>query len=53
MIEIGDKVICIISGVKGVVIKQYVPTACAQQAMILCADGRKYHAPTSMFRKCK
>ena len=50
-IEIGDKVVCIISGVKGVVVKQYYPTACEQQTMIRCADGRLYHAPTNTFRK--
>lgn len=50
-IKIGDKVVCIISGVRGVVIKQYYPTACEQQTMIRCADGRLYHAPTATFRK--
>lgn len=50
-IRIGDRVICMLSGVTGVVIKQYYPTACAQQTMILCPDGRKYHAPTSDFMK--
>lgn len=51
MIEIGDNVICAISGVQGIVIKQYYPTASPQQTMIQCADGRKYHAPTSEFIK--
>ena len=36
---------------EGVVVKQYYPTACAQQTMIATYDGRRYHAPTSMFRK--
>lgn len=49
-IKMGDKVICD-TGVTGTVIKQYYPTACAQQTMILTDDGRKYHAPTSWFRK--
>lgn len=50
-IKLGDRVICIVDGVKGVVIKQYFPTACEQQTMIQCANGRKYHAPTRLFRK--
>ena len=51
-IKIGDTVVCMLSGVSGVVIKQYFPTACAQQTMIRCPDGRLYHAPTSSFRRC-
>lgn len=47
MIKIGDSVICVESGVYGIVIKQYYPTACEQQTMIQCDDGKKYHAPTS------
>lgn len=50
-IKKGDKVLCTESGVKGIVICQYYPTACAQQTMIQCADGRKYHAPTATFIK--
>lgn len=49
--KIGDRVSCILTGVTGVVIKQYYPTACEQQTMILCPDGRKYHAPTRFFKK--
>ena len=49
-VKIGDKVVCTASGVKGIVIKQYYPTACEQQTMIQCADGRQYHAPTRLFR---
>ena len=52
MIKNGDTVICE-TGVVGIVIKQYYPTACEQQTMIMCADGRKYHAPTRMFRLIK
>lgn len=37
--------------VTGVVIKQYFPTACEQQTMIIMNDGRKYHAPTRFFRR--
>ncbi len=51
MIKTGDKVICCISGVVGIVVKQYYPTACAQQTMIRTSDGRLYHAPTDTYRK--
>ena len=51
-IKIGDRVICILSLVRGVVIKQYYPTACEQQTMIRCKDGRLYHAPTQAFVSC-
>lgn len=50
-ININDNVICLVSGVTGRVIKQYVPTASEEQTMIICADGRKYHAPTRLFKK--
>lgn len=50
-INVGDKVICIASGVTGRVIKQYAPTASEEQTMIRCIDGRKYHAPTRLFKK--
>ena len=50
-IKVGDQVICILNGIRGTVTKQYYPTACEQQTMILCADGRLYHAPTRLFRK--
>ena len=50
-IKMGDKVVCIISGVKGIVIKQYFPTVCEEQTMIKCADGRQYHAPTKTYRR--
>lgn len=49
--EIGDRVICISSGVIGEVIRLYFPTACAEQTMVLTDDGRKYHAPTTEWRK--
>lgn len=52
-IKVGDKVktfgIC--ESVSGVVIKQYYPTACAEQTMIRTDDGRLYHAPTVCFVK--
>lgn len=49
-IKIGDKVVCS-TGVYGIVVKQYYPTTCSQQTMIITYEGRRYHAPTSMFRK--
>ena len=49
--KIGDKVMCVSSRVVGVVEKFYVPTAYAEQTMIVTADGRRYHAPTSDFVK--
>lgn len=51
--NIGDKVICVTSGVIGVVERFYVPTACAEQTMVITPDGRKYHAPTWQWRKYK
>lgn len=51
MIKIGDEVVDTTSGISGIVIKQYYPTACEQQTMIQCDDGRKYHAPTRCFEK--
>ncbi|UZP01914.1 hypothetical protein JW813_09195 [Clostridium botulinum] len=50
-IYIGNTVICIVNGVMGIVIKQYVPTASEEQTMIKCVDGRIYHAPTRLFKK--
>ena len=51
-IKIGDRVICT-TGVAGIVIDQYTPTASAHQTMIATYDGRRYHAPTDMFRKAQ
>ena len=50
-IKIGDRVRCILDGVSGIVVRQYYPTACEQQTMIRCPDGRFYHAPTRWFRR--
>ena len=50
-IKIGDEVICIVSGVSGVVVKQYYPTACEEQTMVKTSCGRLYHAPTRTWRK--
>lgn len=49
--DIGDRVMQIEDKVTGQVIKFYKPTACKQQTMILCDDGRKYHAPSDTFIK--
>lgn len=45
--NIGDKVICVLSGVSGVIVKTYTPTASAPQIMVRTKDGRLYHAPYS------
>lgn len=50
-VKIGDKVICLESGIVGTVVKEYFPTACEKQTMIKTEDGRLYHAPTRTFRK--
>lgn len=49
--DIGDRVIQVYDRVVGEVVKFYHPTACGQQTMILCDDGRKYHAPSETFIK--
>lgn len=49
--DMGDRVICTESGVVGKTIKFYYPTSCPEQTMILCDDGRKYHAPSDTFIK--
>lgn len=48
---IGDRVMQIEDKVIGEVIKMYYPTTCKQQTMILCDDGRKYHASSDTFIK--
>ncbi len=48
---IGDEVMQIQEKVIGRVVDMYYPTACKQQTMILCDDGRKYHAPSETFVK--
>lgn len=47
----GDRVMQINDKVIGEVIRMYYPTTCEQQTMILCDDGRKYHAPSDTFIK--
>ena len=48
--EMGDKVVCRVSGVRGVIVKIYTPTASATQIMVRTYDGRLYHAPYSTWR---
>ena len=47
----GDRVMQIQEKAIGKVIDMYCPTTCKQQTMILCDDGRKYHAPSETFVK--
>ena len=49
--NIGDKVICVLSGVSGVIVKTYTSTASAPQIMVRTKDGRLYHASYSTWRK--
>ena len=49
--NIGETVQCTLSGVVGVVIKFYNPTACEEQTMVRTGDGRLYHAPTYFWMK--
>ena len=49
--DIGDRVMQIQEKVIGKVIDMYYPTTCEQQTMILCDDGRKYHAQSETFVK--
>lgn len=49
--NIGDKVVCVLSGVCGAIVKIYTPTASAPQIMVRTGDGRLYHAPYSTWRK--
>lgn len=49
-IKIGDYVTCMMSGVSGIVVKQYYPTGCKEQTMIKTKDNRLYHAPTDTYK---
>lgn len=49
--EIGDKVYCWVTGVKGKIVKIYIPTASSPQIMVRTDDGRLYHAPYSTWEK--
>lgn len=48
--KIGDRVICMVSGVHGVITKIYTPTASEMQIMVRTYDGRLYHAPYSTWK---
>ena len=48
--NIGDRIVCTVTGVVGKCIKFYTPTASAEQTMVLTDDGRRYHAPTSEWK---
>lgn len=48
-INIGDRVMCIDSGVVGTVVRFYVPTACSEQTLVMTDDSRLYHAPTELW----
>ena len=37
----------------GTVIKKYFPTACEEQIMIICENGRQFHGPTRLFKKIR
>lgn len=47
--DVGDRVVDKESGIIGTVKKFYFPTACGSQTMIVCDDGREYHAPSDCF----
>lgn len=47
--NIGDRSMCVETGVVGKCIKFYIPTACEEQTMVLTDDGRRYHAPTRLW----
>lgn len=49
--SIGDRAMQTQEKMIGKVIDMYYPTAYKQQTMILCDDGRKYHAPSETFIK--
>lgn len=49
-IKYGDWVICTESGVVGQIINFYTPTSCEEQIMVKTRDGRRYHAPTRLWK---
>lgn len=50
-IQVGDRAICNVSGISGIVTKIYRSTASELQIMIKCNSGRLYHAPAYTFSK--
>lgn len=49
--DVGDRIVCISSGIVGICTKIYVPTACGEQTMVRTDDGRMYHAPSGEWRR--
>lgn len=49
--KVGDSVICTMTGVQGVIVKIYTPTASEKQIMVRTIGGRLYHAPYRMWVK--
>lgn len=49
--KVGDSVICTTTGVQGVIVKIYTPTASEKQIMVRTIGGRFYHAPYRMWVK--
>lgn len=47
--DVGDRVVDKENGIIGTVKRFYYPTACGAQTMIVCDDGREYHAPSDHF----
>lgn len=45
--EVGDRIMCVTTGVVGLCLDFYTPTGCEEQTMVLTDDARRYHAPTS------
>lgn len=45
--EVGDRIMCVTTGVVGLCLEFYMPTGCEEQTMVLTDEGRRYHAPTS------
>lgn len=50
ILKYGDWVICTESGVVGRIINFYTPTSCEEQIMVKTRDGRRYHAPTRLWK---
>lgn len=49
-LKLGDWVICEDGGVVGQIINFYTPTSCEEQVMVKTRDGRRYHAPTRLWK---
>lgn len=49
--KIGDKLIHIGTGIVGLFLKSYYPTASARTLQIKCSNGKIFYAPYNQFRK--